>query len=126
MQVQLVIFSAQKDGYAPADWEDGAGGGSFDRGHGGDPACARFAVADGATETYDSGRWADQLIASFISPEQASGAGHPDLERDAMSAWFSGSCHPGRSALARRAGTQGCVGDLGPGYFALRNSGMTA
>ena len=88
MQVQLVIFSASKDGCAPADWEDGAGGGSFGRGHGGDPACARFAVADGATETYDSGRWADQLIASFISLEQANGAGYPDLERGAMSAWF--------------------------------------
>jgi len=88
MQVQLVIFSTPKDGYSPADWEDGAGGGSFGRGRGGDPACARFAVADGATETYDSGRWANQLIASFISPEQANGAGRPDLERDAMSAWF--------------------------------------
>lgn len=88
MQVQLVIFSAQKDGYSPADWEDGAGGCSFGRGQGGDPPCARFAVTDGATETYDSGRWANQLIASFVSPEQASGAGHPDLERDAMSAWF--------------------------------------
>jgi hypothetical protein len=88
MQVQLIIFSAPKDGCSPADWEDGAGGGPFGRGHSGDPACARFAVADGATETYDSGRWADQLIASFISPEQANGAGYPDLERDAMSAWF--------------------------------------
>jgi Protein phosphatase 2C len=88
MQVQLVIFSAQKDGCSPADWEDAAGGGSFGRGHGGDAPCARFAVADGATEAYDSGRWASQLIASFISPEQANGAGHPDLEREAMSAWF--------------------------------------
>ena len=88
MQVQLVIFSEQKDGCSPADWEDGAGGGSFGRGHDGDPPCARFAVADGATETYDSARWANQLIASFMSPEQADGTGHPDLERDAMSAWF--------------------------------------
>ena len=88
MQVQLVIFSEQKDGCSPADWEDGAGGGSFGRAQGGDPPCARFAVADGATETYDSARWANQLIASFMSPEQADGTGHPDLERDAMSAWF--------------------------------------
>ena len=65
MQVQLVIFSAQKDGCSPAEWEDGAGGGSFGRGHGGDPPCARFAVADGATETYDSaalGQSADRLV----------------------------------------------------------------
>ena len=88
MQVQLVIFSEQKDGCSPADWEDGAGGGSFGPAQGGDPPCARFAVADGATETYDSARWANQLIASFMSPELPDGTGHPDLERDAMSAWF--------------------------------------
>lgn len=88
MQVQLVIFNAQKDGCLPADWEDGAGGGAFGGGPAGDPAWARFAVADGATESYDSGRWANQLIASFMSKEQADGVGHPDLKRDAMSAWF--------------------------------------
>ena len=39
------------------------------------------------------------------------------------------ACHPGRSAAARRAGTQGRCRlrqPLGPGYFASRNSGMTA
>lgn len=89
MQVQLVIFSEPKDGYAPGDWEDGGGGGAFGRGPGADPACARFAVADGATETYDSGRWASQLIDSFVSPGPDDGiGGSPDLELDAWGDWF--------------------------------------
>jgi len=88
MQVQLVVFSTQKDGYSPAEWEDGAGGGVFGGAPGADPPYARFAIADGATETYDSKRWANQLITSFISPDQDDGIGHPDLERGTMSAWF--------------------------------------
>ncbi len=87
MQIQLVVFSTQKDGYSPDEWEDGAGGGAIGGVPGQDPPDARFAVADGATETYDSRRWANQLITSFLSPGH-DGGGRPDLGRGTMSAWF--------------------------------------
>jgi hypothetical protein len=96
MQVQLVVFSAPKEGYAPAEWEDGAGGGSFGAGatHGGAPPRARFAVADGATETYESRRWVNLLIGSFMSPDQSGstpfppGSTWPELDRRSIGGWF--------------------------------------
>jgi hypothetical protein len=88
MPVQLVVFSAPKEGYTPDEWEDGAAGGTFGGPRPGDPPGVRFAVADGATETYESRRWVDQLIGSFMSPDQVGGASWPELEQGSMSAWF--------------------------------------
>ena len=54
MQVQRVTFSAPKEGYRPGEWEDGAADGPLGGVRGGDPPIFRFAVADGATEAYES------------------------------------------------------------------------
>jgi hypothetical protein len=88
-RVQVVVFSAPKDGYLPTEWEDGAAAGSFGGSGGGEPSTVRFVVADGATETYESRLWVCQLIASFMSPDQARGASWPELERASMTAWFT-------------------------------------
>jgi len=87
MHVQPVIFHAPKQGYAPDEWEDGAKGGVFGVSRDGDPLI-RFAVADGATEAYESRRWVSQLLGSFMSLDQAGGMSWPDLEYGSMSAWF--------------------------------------
>jgi hypothetical protein len=89
MQAQVVVFSAPKEGYLPTEWEDGAAAGSFGGSRGGDPSGVRFAVADGATETYESRLWVCQLIASFMSPDQGRGVSWPELERASMTAWFT-------------------------------------
>jgi hypothetical protein len=88
MHAQLVVFSCPKEGCPPADWEDGAAGGTFGGTRGGDPPVVRFAVADGATETYESRRWVELLLRSFMSADRNAGPGWPDLERGSMSAWF--------------------------------------
>lgn len=86
MQAQIVVFSAQKEGYDPTEWEDGAAYGCFGGTRGAGPSSVRFAVADGATETYESRVWVCQLIGSFMS----SGAGNwPDLEPASLNAWFT-------------------------------------
>jgi hypothetical protein len=101
MQVQIVVFSAPKEGYEPAEWEDGAAAGAFGaapfgaRGEagGGDPPRVRFAVADGATESYDTQRWVSQLVGSFMAssrPEGPPGAGRgPELEPASLAAWLT-------------------------------------
>lgn len=86
MRVQIVIFSAPKDGNAPEEWEDGAFGASAD---GRDPRRARFVVVDGATEAYDVRRWRDLLVSSFMGSDKDRSAGQPGLDRDAMRAWFA-------------------------------------
>lgn len=88
MQAQIVVYSASKEGYTPGEWEDGAAAGPVGP-RGRDSPMVRFAVADGATETYESGRWVDQLIGSFMSPDQVGGSGWPEFERSSMSAWFA-------------------------------------
>ncbi len=88
MQIQVVFFHAPKEGYAPGEWEDGAAGGPFGVTRGGDPTWVRFAVADGATEAYESQRWVRQLIGSFVSPDQTGTVSWPELERGTMTAWF--------------------------------------
>jgi hypothetical protein len=88
MQAQIVVFSAPKQGYAPGEWEDGAAGGWIPGLRSGDPPRVRFAVADGATEAYESARWVEQLIGSFMSPDQAGAASRPELERVSLSEWF--------------------------------------
>ena len=64
MQIQMVTFSAAKDGNAPGEWQDGACGGVIPDGTGA-PHRARFVVLDGATTAYDPVRWVDQLVRSF-------------------------------------------------------------
>jgi hypothetical protein len=89
MQIQMVVFSEPKAGHAPGEWEDGACGGvSSEAGPGQVAARARFVVADGATEAYDSLRWVDQLVTSF-APTAHAAATAPELEPAAMCAWFT-------------------------------------
>jgi hypothetical protein len=88
MQIQMVTFSAAKDGNAPGEWQDGACGGVA-----ADGSWARFLVLDGATTAYDPVRWVDQLVRSFAPPAGGSGAPGgprlPRLEPAAMRAWFA-------------------------------------
>ena len=86
MQIQMVTFSAAKDGNAPGEWQDGACGGVIPDGTGA-PSRARFVVLDGATTAYDPARWVDQLVRSFAP--QANGSPGPRLEPAAMRAWFA-------------------------------------
>jgi hypothetical protein len=88
VQVQLVVFSAPKEGYAPYEWEDGACGGVLSDGSGTGPSHGRFIVVDGATEAWETRRWVDQLVTSFMPPNLPGGVSQPDLERRAMSAWI--------------------------------------
>jgi len=88
MQLQVVTFSAVKDGNAPEEWQDGASGGVTGDGTG----TARFVVLDGATGSFDAVRWVDQLVTSFVPPPGTPpGADHagPRLEPGAMRAWFA-------------------------------------
>jgi hypothetical protein len=80
MHLQTVIFRQQKDGNSPGEWEDAAGWSVTA------PARARFAVADGGAEGFDSRGWVSQLVASFLAPD--SGAGRPALDQPAMRDWF--------------------------------------
>lgn len=89
MYAQIVVFQAPKEGYLEGEWEDGAAGGSFGAARGGDPPVARFAVADGATETYEARIWVRHLLGSFMSADEAGDLTGPPLERESMSAWFT-------------------------------------
>src|SRR5436190_2935052 len=89
MQIQMVTFSAAKDGNAPGEWQDGACGGVIPDGTG-VPHRARFVVLDGATTAYDPVRWVDQLVRSFApQPHGPRGVQGPRLEPAAMRAWFA-------------------------------------
>ncbi|HET9973428.1 MAG TPA: hypothetical protein VFQ68_34710 [Streptosporangiaceae bacterium] len=89
MQIQMVTFSAAKDGNAPGEWQDGACGGVVPDGTG-PPHRARFVVLDGATTAYDPVRWVDQLVRSFAPQANGSqGSQGPRLEPAAMRAWFA-------------------------------------
>jgi len=82
-QVQTVVFHEPKAGSTEAEWEDGAGH------HPGDPATGRSArciVVDGATEAYDSIRWVNQLVDSFLGVQRVGGA--PALTAGSMDEWF--------------------------------------
>jgi len=88
MHIQMVVFSESKAGNAPSEWEDGACGGVMgDSGRDQVPSRARFVVADGATEAYDSVRWVDQLVTSFTARDDPGAA--PRLEPTAMRTWFA-------------------------------------
>jgi hypothetical protein len=88
MYAQIVVFQAPKEGYSQGEWEDGAVGGSFEGARGGDPPVARFAVADGATETYEAKVWVRHLLGSFMAADRAGAVSGPALERGSMSTWF--------------------------------------
>ena len=89
MQIQMVTFSEPKQGNAPGEWQDGAGGGVVGDGAAA-PRRARFVVLDGATGAYDPVRWVDQLVRSF-APQAAGDPSSegPRLEPAAMRAWFA-------------------------------------
>ena len=78
----MVTFSEPKEGYAPGDWQDGAGGGVVR----GEPGRARFIVVDGASTAYDPVHWVDMLVSSF-APSGGRATG-PSLDRASMRAWF--------------------------------------
>ena len=85
MQVRSVLFGLEKAGNAAKEWEDGAG--AFD----GDPAAGRnprFIVVDGATEAYDSLRWVDHLVTSFIGDSSSRKSQMPSLDAESMQRWF--------------------------------------
>lgn len=88
MHVQSVIFSAPKDGYDPEEWEDGAAVGSRGRTPAGDSPDFRFMVADGATESYESRRWVNQLIGSFMSTDPAGAAAGPAFDPMSLRGWL--------------------------------------
>jgi hypothetical protein len=70
MYAHSVSFQRQKAGNSAREWEDGAGYSE-----------ARFIVVDGATEAYDSMRWVEQLVSSFIHIG-------PLVTPDALGDWF--------------------------------------
>lgn len=77
MQARAALFAEVKDGNADEEWEDGAASGPPTPDHG-----PRVAVADGATEAYDAGRWAELLVASFVLD------GPPTLGAPHLGPWF--------------------------------------
>lgn len=86
MHIQMVVFYAPKQGNDEREWEDGAAGSCGDPSTGRNP---RFAVADGATEGFGSARWAEQLVAGFVGPDQGNGGGEPPaLRPDALHRWL--------------------------------------
>lgn len=82
MPTQVVIFSAPKVGYQPAEWEDGGG-------YGPEGSTLRFAVADGATEGYESRRWVRQLLRSFLSDGTRDTRPGPRLDQDSFARWLT-------------------------------------
>jgi len=58
MQIQMVTFSAAKDGDAPGEWQDGACGGVA-----ADGSWARFLVLDGASQGRKFKAWARHSMA---------------------------------------------------------------
>jgi hypothetical protein len=79
MHLQTVIFSQHKDGNSAGEWEDAAGWSVTA------PARARFAVADGGTEGFNSRGWVSQLVSSFVAPDSQDG--RPALNQPAMRDW---------------------------------------
>jgi hypothetical protein len=73
MYAHSVCFWQQKAGNSAQEWEDAAGSS--------DGARPRFIVVDGATEAYDSLRWVDQLVTSFVDEG-------PAVTPDAVGGWF--------------------------------------
>jgi hypothetical protein len=73
------LRSVQKWGNAAVEYEDAAAR---------DDGRSRFAVADGASDAYDSGRWARLLVDSFVAGEAP-----PHRGRDELSEWVDWLAH---------------------------------
>jgi hypothetical protein len=80
MGVQPVIFSTPKENYQPTWWEDGGGYAP------GRTALARIAVADGATEGYQSRLWVSQLIEAFLTGGEDSPG---RIDRGSLGSWLA-------------------------------------
>ena len=76
-----------KAGNAPEEYEDAFAV---------DPALRRAAVADGASDSYDSGRWARLLVDAFVDVTPAAGA-------DGLRAWLAEPARRWAAALDRGA-----------------------
>jgi len=87
MYIQLAVFSEPKAGNAPEEWEDAALAGAPAQPARARhmPAFVRYVVADGATGSYISRRWATQLVAWFAPSDPARA---PGLEPASMRHWF--------------------------------------
>jgi hypothetical protein len=79
---QMVAFHEVKAGNPELDWEDSA---AFDTGDPTRGISARCVVVDGATEAFDSIRWAGQLVSSFVGVDDDP---QPGIDRDALPEWF--------------------------------------
>jgi hypothetical protein len=97
LHTRAVVFALEKAGSTEGEWEDGAATDSGDLRRGRNP---RFALADGATEAYDSIRWVAQLLDSFMGSADAAG---PALDKESMLRWFEASQHTWTSAPPRFA-----------------------
>src|SRR5437764_14899167 len=78
MKARTVVFSEPKRVDTARDVEDCAASGALT--HGDE---ARYIVVDGATEAYDSVRWVDHLVSSFVGVEA------PQLTSGSMRRWFA-------------------------------------
>jgi hypothetical protein len=85
MNAEAVVFAAAKMGSSDDEWEDGAAGGPGPLAPGYLSDSARYIVVDGATEAFDSIRWVDLIVSSFIDGSTAPAITPPGLEQ-----WFSG------------------------------------
>jgi hypothetical protein len=79
--IQTVVFHEPKAGSAATEWEDGAGYAPNDPATG---QPARLVAVDGATEAYDSVRWVQQLVRSFLGDDGRP----PELQPAGLDAWF--------------------------------------
>lgn len=79
-----MVFAAAKMGGSEDDWEDGAAGTSGRSAPGRRSDTARYIVVDGATEAFDSVRWVDFIVSSFVDEQTA-----PALDRVGLEGWFA-------------------------------------
>jgi serine/threonine protein phosphatase PrpC len=73
MQIQIRVFSAPKAGNEPEEYEDAY---AFDE------MTGRVAVADGASDAFESGKWARALTEAFVKSP-------PLADTDSMLEWLS-------------------------------------
>jgi hypothetical protein len=80
---QMVAFHRPKLGSSAAEWEDCAG---YDPGDAASGRNARCMIGDAATDAYDSIRWVNQLVESFLGEDPVRGS--PALTEQGMDDWF--------------------------------------
>src|SRR5436309_2984875 len=73
-----VLYHRPKAHAVEAEWEDRGGYGTLADG------TARNVVVDGATEAYDTQRWVDQLVSSFLGEKGCP----PELSPDGLDRWI--------------------------------------